>query len=330
MRSLRMLGNSQVAIVDVPNPMPKAGEVLVRTAVSVICGSELHTYRDGGQEQGNPGHESAGIVETLGEGVTGLKIGQRVGVTAVSGCGVCAECQAGRFTWCRKPVVYGSAHAELVVAPAQACIPLPDDLPWEAGVLLTGDGMGVPYHTSRKLQDPAIKTIAIFGAGPIGLGSVMLQSYLGRRVIAVDLDPERLALARKLGASVTVDARAGGVVEQIRALTDGRGPDVCLEAAGHPETLIQALTAVRTGGTVAVNGEQGSFELSPSEDLIRRDITMFGSWFFFASEFPQMLALYRAGFKADALITHRFPFKEASAAYAEFAAAKTGKVMLEY
>ncbi|MCE5258100.1 MAG: zinc-binding dehydrogenase [Chloroflexi bacterium] len=330
MRSLRMLGNSQITIVDTPDPTPKPGEVLVRTAVSVICGSELHTFRGPGQRQGNPGHESAGVIIALGEGVSGLALGQRVGVTAVSGCGVCADCLAGRYTWCRKPAVYGSAHAELALAPAHACIPLPDDLPWAAGVLLTGDGMGVPYHTSRKLLNPAIKNIAIFGAGPIGLGSVMLQSYLGRRVIAIDLAPERLELAHKLGAADAVDARTGSVVEQIRALTGGNGPEVCLEAVGRPETLRQALAAVRTGGIVAINGEQGKLELSPSDDFIRRDITMFGSWFFFAGEFPEMLALYRAGFPAADLITHRFPFSEAGAAYAEFAAGKTGKVMLEY
>lgn len=330
MRSLRMLGSGQVTIVEAPDPTPAPGEVIVRNAVSVICGSELHTYRSHGQERGNPGHESAGVVAALGEGVTGLRVGQRVGVCAVSGCGACEDCLAGRYTWCRKPAVYGSQHAELVRAPAMACIPLPDDVPWDAGVLLTGDGIGVPYHTSRKLLDPGIRTIAVFGAGPIGLGSVMLQSYLGRRVIAIDLAPERLELARARGAAEVVDAREGDIVARLRALTAGRGPDACLEAVGRPETLRQALAAVRNGGVVAVNGEQGKLELSPSDDFIRRDITMFGSWFFFAGEFPEMLALYRAGFPAADLITHRFPFAEADTAYGEFAAGRTGKVMFEY
>ncbi|MHB9032043.1 MAG: zinc-dependent alcohol dehydrogenase [Anaerolineae bacterium] len=330
MRSLRMLGNSQVTVIEAPIPTPGPGEVLVKTTVSVICGSEMHGYRGHGQEKGNFGHESAGIVEALGEGVTGLTPGQRVGVSAVSGCGECADCLAGRYTWCRKPAVYGSQHAEFVRAPALACIPLPNDVPWEAGGLMTGDGMGVPYHTSRKLLDPAIKNVAIFGAGPIGLGSVMLQSWMGRRVISIELTPERLALAKRLGAADVIDAKQGDVVARLRALTDGVGPEVCFEAIGRPETLRQALAAVRNGGTVAVNGEQGKLELSPSDDFIRRDITMFGTWFFFAGEFPEMLALYRRGFPIADLITHRFPLSEANTGYAEFTAGHTGKVLLEY
>ena len=101
---------------------------------------------------------------------------------------------------------------------------------------LSGDGIGVPYHTSTRLRDPWIKNIANLGAGPIGLGNIMMQSYLGRRVIAVDIAPYRLDLAKKLGAAEVVDARTGDVVKQIRALTNSLGPEVCLEAAGKPKT----------------------------------------------------------------------------------------------
>ena len=95
---------------------------------------------------------------------------------------------------------YGHFHAERVLIAAHGCHPLPDDVSWDVGVLISGDGLGVPYHTSRRLLSPDIQTVAIFGAGPIGLGNIMMQAHLGRRVIAVDLSPERLALARQLGA----------------------------------------------------------------------------------------------------------------------------------
>ncbi len=328
MRTLSMEGNSVVRVLEVPDPVPGPGELVVRTAASALCGSELHGYRGAGRPGRNGGHEAAGTVVALGEGVTGLAIGQRVGISGVIGCGVCEYCRAGRQTWCLHRPSYGSAHAEMILTVPQACLLLPADVPWGAGVLLSGDGMGVPYHTSTRLTDPHIRTVAIFGVGPIGLGSTIVQSFLGRRVLAVDVSPERRALALRLGAEAALDPRQADPVERLRALTDGYGPDVCLEAAGRPETLKQCFAAVRTGGTVAMNGEQGPVPLSPSEDFIRRDITALGSWFYQAREFPRMVALYRQGLPVESLITHRYPLEAGDEAFREFAGARTGKVLL--
>ncbi len=329
MRSLRFRGNSAVEIVEVAEPTPGPGEVVVATAVSALCGSELHGYRGAGQEAGNSGHEGVGTVTALGEGVTGLAVGQRVGVSAIAGCGVCAECARGRYTWCPQYRFYGNMHAERFLAAANACHPLPDDVPWDAGVLLTGDGLGVPYHTATKIDAPTIETVAIFGAGPIGLGNVLMQAHLGRRVIAVDLSPARLALARALGAAETVDAGQCDAVAAVRERTGG-GADACIECAGRPETALACFAAVRTAGTVVFNGEQGAVPLSPSDHFIRRDVTAVGAWFYHFAEFAPMLALYRAGLRVTDLITDRFAFAEAAAAWERFAAGQTGKVLLEY
>lgn len=330
MRSLRMEGNDVVRVVEVPDPVPGPGEVVVQTAVSALCGSELHRYRGSGMDTGNSGHEAAGTVAEVGPGVASLVVGQRVGLSGVVGCGDCAYCAKGQQTWCENRLFSGNMHAERILTVAHGCHPLPDDVSWDVGVLITGDGMGVPYHTSRKIDDPSIRSMAIFGVGPIGLGSTIMQTYLGRRVIAVDISPTRLELARERGAAHTVNARDADPVAEIRALTEGRGADVCLEAAGRPETLKQCFAAVRTGGTVLINGEQPGVELSPSEDFIRRDITATGSWFYQFWEVPEMLALYRKGLPVASLITHHYPFSEAEAAFREFSAARTGKVLLVY
>jgi threonine dehydrogenase-like Zn-dependent dehydrogenase len=233
----RLEGNVRVRLIDAPPPHPGEGEVVVQTAVSALCGSELHSYGTTGVDSGNSGHEAVGTVAEIGAGVTNLSIGQRVGVHAIAGCGSCSHCQAGRFTWCGSFRFYGNMHAERFLAAAASCYPLPDDVSWEAGVLLTGDGFGVPYHTSRKIASPDIGTVAIFGAGPIGLGNLILQRYLGRRVIAIDIAPYRLQTARTLGAE-TVDASNpdDSAASAVRRLTDGVGADVCIEAAGRPET----------------------------------------------------------------------------------------------
>lgn len=330
MQILQFVGGGKINMVEQPAPAPGPGQVLVQTAVSALCGSELHGYRGAGQAQGNSGHEAAGTVIALGEGVTTLAVGQRVGLCAVVGCGRCAACAQGRYTWCANYHVYTAMHAEQIVIPAHGCHPLPDDVDWAVGVLLSGDGLGVPYHTGTRLADPAIETIAIYGVGPIGLGHTLLQSFYGRRVIAVDRSQTRLAYAAELGAAHVIDASAGDAVAQIREFTDGRGADVCIEAAGRPETLKQCFAAVRTNGTVVMNGEQPAVDLSPSQEFIRRDINAFGSWFYHYGEFPDMLALYRQGLPVEKLITHTFSALDAAHAFAEFAAGRTGKAVLRW
>ena len=330
MRSLLMEGSARIRIVEVADPTPQPGEVVIETAVSAICGSEMHGYRGQGQDTGNSGHEAVGTIESLGEGVEGLQVGQRVGVSAVVGCGHCDYCAKGQYTWCPNFTGYGSMHAERFRMAARGCHLLAEDVPWDAGVLLTGDGFGVPYHTSTKILSPEIKTVAVFGVGPIGLGSVLMQAYRGRRVIAVDVSNYRLEMAKRLGASETVSPDGGETVQQIRALTDGAGADICIEAAGRPETALACFAAVRTAGTVVFNGEQPALPISPSEQFIRRDITAVGSWFYHFCEFQPMLDLYRKGLQVTDLISHRYPFDQADAAFAEFAAGRTGKVLLEY
>ena len=331
MKSLQMQGNGQITLVDLPDPQPGPGEVVIATRVSAVCGSELKSYRSAGQAKGNSGHEAVGVVIQLGEGITTLQVGQRVGVSAISGCGHCAECAQGRYTWCATWKFYGSMHAEKFVVAANACHPLPDDVDWDVGVLITGDGFGVPYHTSLKLRNPVIETVAIFGAGPIGLGNLLMQRSLGRTVIAVDISPTRLELATELGASHVVNAgEVSDVAAAIRTLTGGRGADVCIEAAGRPETAKQCFAGVRTAGTVVFNGEQPALPLSPSEDFIRRDITALGSWYYHFNEYPAMLDLYRQGLPIGSLITHRFPLAQAAEAFRLMAAGLTGKVLLTY
>jgi threonine dehydrogenase-like Zn-dependent dehydrogenase len=328
MKIVHQQGGSKVAIVDVPTPNPGPGQVLVKTVASALCGSEMGVYRKDGLAAGNLGHEAVGVVAEIGEGVTGIKRSQRVGVSAIAGCGQCEECQNGRFTWCNDRQFIGNMHAEFILAPALACQPLPDDLPWDAAALVAADGLGVPYHTSTKLRHPDIQTIAVFGLGPIGLGTVLLQKFLGRTVFGIDHSPERLVLAERLGATVLAANDGTDVTQWLRERTAGRGPDVCLEAAGVPATVRGCFASVRTGGRVVFNGEQPALELSPSEDFIRRDITAFGSWYFHFCEFPEMLALYRKGLAVESLITHRFPLEDAAEAYRVMAEGKSGKVLL--
>jgi threonine dehydrogenase-like Zn-dependent dehydrogenase len=328
-RSVKLDGDCSVALVDAPDPVPGPGEVVVDTSVSALCGSELGSYRGGGTKSGNSGHEAAGVVSAVGEGVSELRPGQRVGVSAIAGCGTCPYCARGQYTWCPERKFYGNMHAEKFLAAANGCHVLPDGVPWEAGVLISGDGLGVPYHTSTKIDSPDISTVAVFGTGPIGLGNVLLQSYLGRKVAAVDISRPRLDLALELGAETAVDASAGDTADAIWDWAGREGADVCIEAAGRPETLKQCFAVARPGGTVVMNGEQRSVELSPSDDFIRRDITAVGAWYYHFGEFERMAALYEDGLRVGDLVTNTYPLEEAAAAFEEFAAGTSGKILLK-
>ena len=336
MRILHQAGNSRGIVEDVPIPSPGRGEVLVKTRVSAVCGSEMHAWRGEGRPSGNLGHEAAGIVVALGEGAGArVKTGDRVGVSAIVGWGEADEnFRAGRYTWCDRFTFHCDMHAEYFTIPEHGCHVLPDDIPWDAGVLISGDGLGVPYHTSTKLRsvpgEPGSQVVAVFGLGPIGLGNVLMQAHLGRTVIGVDRAPARLELARRLGAAQVIDSGVVDAPAEIRKLTGGHGAAVAIEAAGVPATVRLCFASVGKGGTVVFNGEQPALPLSPSDDFIRRDITAIGSWFYHFCEYPEMLRLAREGLDVRSLITHRYALEDAEAAYRVMQEGVSGKVLLTY
>lgn len=332
MKRIAQHGGGVVSVEEVPEPVPGPGEVLIRTGASVLCGSEMGSFRGAGAaDGGNGGHEAAGEVVALGADVDRRMLGRRVGVSAVVGCGHCASCLQGIYTWCAEFSGASNLHAEYSVVAARACHELPEDIDDEVGTLLTGDGFGVPFHTQQRLSDRPFERIAIFGQGPIGLGSVMLQSFLGREVVAVDLAPARLALADELGAAATVRVEDGlDIAEAVRDAFGGHRPDVCIEASGHPSGVRSAFASVAHGGRVVFNGEQGPLELSPSEDFIRRDITAMGAWFYHFREYTGMLSLLRGGLPMHRLITHSLPVDDAAEGYRLMASGESGKVALRY
>lgn len=327
MKAVQYLGNSKVMVKDYPDPKADGNKVLIQVKASGVCGSELHAYRGPKEHASNGGHEVAGVVVDAGTSKK-LKAGDRVGVHSVWGCGNCRWCAMGQYTYCDTRSGLGGAHAELITAPDHCCLKLPDDVPDDVGVLLSGDGLGVPYHVSRRLGTRPRDFVLVIGAGPIGLGNILVQSYLGAEVIACDITAQRLQLAKDLGAAHAIDASKADPLKAVKDLTHGMLCERVIEAVGRPETFALAMKAVGKAGTVMLVGEQGQVPLSPSEHLIRRDITLMGSWFYHFCEFWPMLDLYRRGLRVAALITDRFPLAQANEAYAKFASGLTGKVML--
>src|SRR5215213_11795945 len=142
MQQVKFAGNSQVGVQEAPVPEPRPGEVLIKVGASAICGSEMKRYRASDSLSGNPGHEMVGeVVESRSD--VGPVVGDRVAVNIITGCGACATCRAGDRRFCEQQGYVFNGHAEYVVVPAVNCMPLPEDVPFDEGVLIGGDTLGV-------------------------------------------------------------------------------------------------------------------------------------------------------------------------------------------
>lgn len=330
MLGVQILGNSRLTIKEYPSPqITSSNEVLVKIKASAICGSEMHAFRSPNEQEFNGGHEAAGVVIDTGDS-TELAVGDRVGIHAIWGCGNCQWCKEGKYTYCDSRRQCPGTHAEMIVAPEHVCLKLPDDVAFDVGTLLTGDGIGVPYRVSKRLSTKEGEYVCVIGVGPIGLGNTMMQSFLGAKVIAIDINDYRLSLSKELGAEYILNSQSVEPITSVKEITEGMLADKCIEAVGRPETLKLALKLVGKAGTVMAVGEQGNVPISPSSDLIRRDITIMGSWFYHYAEYHEMLELYREGLPAAKLITNHFPLAQTQKAFNKFAEGKAGKVILEY
>jgi threonine dehydrogenase-like Zn-dependent dehydrogenase len=226
--------------------------------------------------------------------------------------------------------IYGltgnGAHARYMKCPARTLVPLPDELSFRAGAAISC-GTGTAWGALQRLGLQAHHTIAIFGQGPVGLSATQLAAAMGARVIALDTGPERLKRAKEFGADVLIDPKAtNDVVGAIREATGGRGAHRALDASSSPQARAQAVRCVRTWGKACFVGEGDSVTLDVSNDLLRRQVTLIGSWTFSTvgqAECARYLAERRIDI--DPLFTHEWRLEQAAEAYHLFDTQTTGK-----
>jgi propanol-preferring alcohol dehydrogenase len=321
MKAIRLVRTGQpLELFDLPVPQPGPHEVLVRVRAAGICHSDAH-YR-AGRSPVHPlpltlGHEVAGVVERLGEGVRGFHVGERVCLHYMLTCGHCEHCDRGQEQFCRSGKMIGKyadgGYAGFIVVPARSLFHLPDEIPFEHGAVLMCSS-ATALHALRKARLAAGESVAVFGAGGLGVSAIQL-AYAGGagRVLAVDIRPEKLVLAARLGA-MPVDATAGDPVEQIRELTGGRGVDVALELIGLPLTMDQAFRSLGVQGRLAIAGlSERSFEVAPYRDLINREAEIIGVSDHLAQEIPLLLEYARRGvLDLSAVVTQTVPLEPAA------------------
>jgi len=344
MRGAVFLGDRKVELRSFPDPAPGPGEVVIAMKASGMCGSDLKFYRSppgeaqkalglgGNAEPYIAGHEPCGVVVARGPGVSEREApdGQRVMDHHYSGCGICHHCRVGWSQLCRAGItVYGvtahGGHADYLKVPVRTLVPLPEELSFAEGAAVAC-GTGTAYAALRRMQIAGGDTLAVFGQGPVGLSATVLGAAMGARVIAVETNSERLKLAKEFGADATIDASKEDPVKAIRELTRGEGARLSLECSSAPSARQAAVRCVRTWGTACFVGEGGDVTLDVSPDLLRRQVTLIGSWTFSAMgmlECAEFIASRKI--PLEKIFSHRWKLAQAADAYRSFDTQTTGK-----
>jgi 6-hydroxycyclohex-1-ene-1-carbonyl-CoA dehydrogenase len=325
-------GAKELRIEDWPAPVPGPGEVLVKVAACGLCRTDLH-YLHGVPTAKTPplvlGHEVSGTVASVGTGVEGPQVGARVLLPPVIPCGSCDACLRGRGNICARMQMLGNhrdgGFAEYVVVPANCAFPLPPDLPLEESSVISDAG-STAYHAvvNRGHVAPG-EWVAVLGCGGVGLSVLQVVKAVGGRIVAVDIAPEKLDAAKRLGAHEVLDGR-GEVVKSLRKITGG-GPDVAFEVIGQPATIRAAVEGVRTGGRVVIVGYTDAEVPLPAGRIMFRELEVRGSLGCPLQEFPRVLAFAaNGGFDLKAMVTHRFALEGINEGFAALHAGARGLV----
>ncbi len=344
MRGVLLPGDRRVETRDFPVPTPGPGQVLVRVGASGICGSDIRSiYREHvgvGAEayQGViAGHEPAGEIVEIGPATRVRRVGERVVVYHISGCGLCAECRRGYVIGCSSPLraAYGwqrdGGHAAYLLADEVSCLPLPDELSFLDGACVAC-GFGTAYEALLRTRVNGSDRLFIAGLGPVGLAVAMLARGLGvARIAGADIEPERRRLAVEL--ELVDEAIDGASDAHVRALefTDGDGFEVSIDCSGAGPGRLLALEVLRDWGRCAFVGEGGRVDIEVSRLLIHRQITLHGSWVTSIGHMQQLLdRLVRWRLRPERVVTHRFPLGQAAEAYSVADSGRAGKVAIVF
>jgi propanol-preferring alcohol dehydrogenase len=312
-------------VEEVPVPEIREDEALVRIRAAGLCGSDVHIVFEGITPTAfkpiTLGHEPSGVVAATGSRVEGWEPGDRVSVTPFYFCGSCRNCLAGHAEVCYERKVVGiqaeGALDEYMAIPARNLIRLPDNVPFTVGAIIT-DAVATPFHAlADRAALKAGESIAIYGAGGLGLHAVQIARLCGaKQVFVVDVREEQLQRAREAGADVTLSPNDGSPVEAILEATGGMGVDVAAEFVGLKTTIAQAVESVVPGGRVVVCGLGAEpITILPPTVFVRKQIAFLGSYGFTKRNIAELLELASAGrLQLERSITHTFPLEEVNVA----------------
>lgn len=345
MKAAVVHGPNDLRVEQVPDPIPLAHEVLVRVHAVGVCGSDIPRVLDS-KAHYYPiilGHEFAGVVAAVGEAVDDAWIGERVTAAPLVPCRTCNDCQSGNYSLCRQYTFIGSrepgAFAELVRVPVDNLVKLESTVTLIQGALF--EPSTVALHGLRVANFAPGRDVVVLGAGTVGIFAMQWAKLLGARsVTAVDVNPSRLELARRLGADSSILAGSASLADEVAQATEGRGFGVVVETAGQNATVTMGLRVAAPKASMALIGNSSrdlTFAHADFELINRKELVITGSWMSYSAPFPgpewEMTAAYFASgrLKIDPEFLHGvYELDRAGEAFAEFAepGRVSGKVML--
>ncbi|QJD81976.1 alcohol dehydrogenase catalytic domain-containing protein [Cohnella herbarum] len=325
MKAAVVQGAFQFAIEERPIPEPQSGEVLVRIMAVGICGSDIHGMTEDGGVRRRPGlimgHEAAGVIERLGEGVEGWRPGDRVALDPQWSCGQCEPCRHGWLNLCENGFIFGSsklkfthgAMCEYLAVPQKQLNLLPDQVTFAEGASL--DYVGNAMHAVNESQSRFGDTFVVIGTGAIGLVAIQIARLRGAgKIIAVGTSPHKLAMAKKFGADRVIHSREENALEVIMEETDGKGAEVVIEAVGVSDTYALAVQAAKRRGKVMALGFASNEITIPVQPLLFREVSLIGitGYVFEAAPVLKMIANGKIDVKS---ITTELPLEEVQKAF---------------
>lgn len=329
-----------LTLMSVPVPTPKAGEVLIKINKTAICGTDVHIYNWDPWSEKNIkppmtiGHEYAGEIAVLGDGVTAFHVGQRVSGEGHIVCGKCRNCRAGNGHWCKHTYGVGvnrdGAFAEYLCIPATNVIPVDDNL--SDDIVSFFDAFGNATHTALMF-DLVGEDVLITGAGPIGIMAAGVARFCGaRNVVVTDVNDYRLSFATKMGANCVVNIAKDKLDDALFSkLGMVEGFDVGMEMSGNGSALNQMIGAMRNGGKCSLLGIAGPGTIVDWNEIIFKGLTlqgiygrkMFETWY-------KMGAMIQGGLDMSPIITHKFNYKDFEQGFAACNDGTACKVVLDW
>ena len=337
MTAVYLPGDRRVDVRKVAVPEPGPDEVLVEVKASCICRSDLSLYYGnavvGGEAAGRciTGHEPSGVVVKIGEAVTGFSEGDNVAVYLAIGCGLCAHCRQGNHhlcpTWKCIGFTADGGNAEFLKVPARNLLKTPPHMSHLAAAIST-DAFGTLFSACRKIGVSGLSRIGIWGLGPMGSSGVLAARAMGGSVVALDPMEERRKFAAGLGADLVLDPLDPHAADKLREFSGGDGLSGAVDCSGSSDAHNMALDALAPFGQMALIGEAQETTIRPSDQLIRKQLTIFGSWYFGTDEYVDILSLIeRQSVDLERLATHTFDLEEAVTAFRMFDNRETEKAV---
>lgn len=342
MKAMMLSEYKKLDVIEMPRPEVGPKDILIAVQACGICGSDIHGY-DGSTGRRIPplvmGHEASGIVEEIGSQVTQYAVGDRLTFDSTVSCGDCFYCRRGEINLCDNRKVLGvscgeyrqhGAFAQFVLVPENICYRLPESFPFEHAAMI--EAVSIAVHATNRTPLSLGDSAVVVGSGMIGLLVVQALKVAGcSTIIAVDLDEDKLKLAKELGATHSLKGDAIDVTAEVQKLTYGRGASVAIEVVGASATINTAIDSVRKGGHVTLVGNLSPNVEIPLQKVVSRELTLYGSC---ASrgEYPECIDLMNSGdIQVEPLISLKAPLADGPELFEKLYGGKSGlmKVILQ-